>query len=78
MKQRCSPATAEPRGAVDLDLQQIVALDPVGPGRGDLRQDAAFELESREGVVLDIDIVGPAGLVDAARAAPSCGGTRRR
>jgi len=27
------------------DLQQVVALDPVGPGRGDLRQDAACQLE---------------------------------
>ena len=41
----------------------------------DLRQDAAFQLEDREGVVLDIDVVGLAGLVDGAAAAPSCGGT---
>src|SRR5579862_470641 len=51
--------------AVDLDLQQVVALDPAGPGGGDLRQRAAFQFEDREGVVLDIDVVGPAGFVDA-------------
>src|SRR5947199_355875 len=54
-------------GFGDLDLQQVVALDPVRPGRGDLRQDATFELENREGVVLDIDIVPPAGFIDTLR-----------
>jgi hypothetical protein len=53
-------------GAVDLDLQEVVALDPAGPGRGDLRQRAAFELEGRESVILDIDGVRPPSLVDPA------------
>src|SRR5439155_26737893 len=55
------------QGAVYLDLQQVVAFDPAGPGRGDLRQGPAFEFEHRESVVLDIDVVGLAALVDAAR-----------
>src|ERR1051326_3624315 len=53
--------------AIDLDLQEVVALDPARPGRADLRQDTALQLEDREGVILDIDIVRLAALVDAAR-----------
>src|SRR5712691_11152245 len=66
------------QGTVDLDLQQVVALHPVYPGRADLRQCAALQLEDREGMVLDIDLVAPAALVAARRqrghvAAGNCG-----
>ena len=44
------------RGAVDLDLQKVVALDAVSPRRADLSQNTARELENRKGGVLDIDI----------------------
>src|ERR1051326_8552258 len=31
--------------AIHLDLQEVVALDPARPGRADLRQDTALQLE---------------------------------
>ena len=57
------PAYRRPSGAVDLDLQEIVALDPACPGRADLRQNAARQLKYRKGRILDIDPVRIAGLV---------------
>src|SRR5207237_12914 len=57
------PAYRRPSGPVDLDLQEIVALDAARPGRADLRQNAARQLEYREGRILDIDTVRVAGLV---------------
>src|SRR5713101_5962886 len=54
------PSDRRAQGAVDLDLQEVVALHPVRPGRADLRQGAAFQFEDSKGVVLDIDVVGPA------------------
>src|SRR5947207_4762086 len=53
--------------AVDLDLQQVVTLDAARPRRADLRQNTALQLEHREGVILDIDLVGLATLFDPAR-----------
>ena len=53
--------------AVDLDLDQVVALHPRRPRRGDQRERAAFELEGREHLVLDVDVVRLPGFVDAPR-----------
>ena len=43
--------------AVDLDLQQVIALNAARPGRADLCQYPVGELEGRKRVVLDIDFV---------------------
>src|SRR5215472_8633121 len=48
---------------VDLDLQQIVALDPARPGRADLRQDPTRQLEYRKSRIFDADLVTSAALV---------------
>ncbi len=64
-KAAVQPAYRRPFGPVDLDLQEIVALDPARPGRADLRQCPARQLENREGRILDVDPVRIAGLVAA-------------
>src|SRR5437868_2001265 len=51
--------------AVDLDLDEVVALHARGPRGCDLRQRAALELEGREHLVLDIDVERLAGFVPA-------------
>src|SRR5215472_14134401 len=50
-------------GPVDLDLQQVVALDPARPGRADLRQDPTRQLEYRKSRIFDVDLVTSAALV---------------
>src|SRR6266851_934251 len=66
-KAAMQPSDRRAQGAVDLDLQEVVALHPVRPGRADLRQGAALQLEDREGMVLDIDLVAAAVLVAPCR-----------
>jgi hypothetical protein len=54
-------------GAVDLEGEQIVAPHPRRPGRQDGADRTAFELNERRGVVLDVDVVACAALVDPLR-----------
>src|SRR5437764_15375175 len=70
--ERLHKAAVQPRDrgsqrTVYLDLQEVVALDAARPRRADLGEHTAFQLEDREGVVFDIDVVRLAALVDAAR-----------
>ena len=51
--------------AVDLELDELVAVDPRGPARVELRDHAALELEDRVGRVVGGGGVGVALLVDA-------------
>ena len=53
------------RSSVNLDLQQVVALDAARPGRADLRQYPARQFEDCKGGVFDIDAVPIADLVAA-------------
>src|SRR6266436_1360913 len=57
---------------IDLDLQEIVALDPARPGRTHLCQHTARQLEYREGRILHIDLVRVAGFIAALGSAVMC------
>ncbi len=52
--------------AVDVEGDEIVAAYPGAPGRIDLRDHAALELEGGIGGVVGVGLVGLAGLVDTA------------
>ncbi len=52
-------------GAVDLEGDEVVAADADGPGRVDLGDDAALELEGGVGGVVGVGGVALALLVDA-------------
>ena len=54
-------------GAVDLEGEQVVAPHPRRPGREDGADGAALQLDQGRGVVLDVDLVALAALVDALR-----------
>jgi hypothetical protein len=62
-----SAATAEPSVPSIWIWIMIVALHPRRPRGRHLRERAALELERREHLVLDVDVVRLPGLVDAPR-----------
>ena len=51
-------------GAVDLEREQVVAPHPRRPGRQDRADRAALQFDQGRGVVLDVDVVARAALVD--------------
>ena len=65
--QRVSPATAEPCVPSTWKVTRSSRRTPRRPGRVDVRDHAAFELEGRVGGVVGVGRVGLAVLVDAAR-----------
>ena len=66
-RQSRRPGDRAALGAVDLELDQLVAVDPHRPGRVDLRDDAAVELEDAVRRVVGGRLVGLAVLVPAPR-----------
>ena len=54
-------------GAVDLEREQVVAPHPRRPGRQDGADRAVFQLDQGRGIVLDVDVVARAALVDPLR-----------